>query len=90
MLKSDKTNEYVNTKMEVLDSDILTCFENRTDSITYVSDVKYTENGSRIFVFICKNFVNEEHSFVEAWEVIQDCSEYHFTCFIRPTFWRIC
>lgn len=73
MLKSDKTNDYVNTKMEVLASDILTCFGNRLESITYVSDMKYTQNGGKAFVSICKNFVGEEYSFVEAWEVMEYC-----------------
>lgn len=73
MLKSDKTNDYVNTKMEVLASDILACFGNRLESITYVSDVKYTQNGGKAFVSICKNFVEEEYSFVEAWETMEYC-----------------
>lgn len=73
MLKSDKTNDYVNTRMEVLASDILSCFKNRLENITYVSDIKYTQSGGRAFVSICKNFVGEEYSFVEAWEVMEYC-----------------
>lgn len=73
MLKSDKTNDYVNTKMEVLASDMLSCFQNRLESITYVGDIKYTQNGGKAFVSICKNFVEEKYSFIEAWEVIEYC-----------------
>lgn len=73
MLKSDKTSDYVNTKMEVLASDILSCFHNRLENITYVGDIKYTQNGRKAFVSICKNFVEEEYSFVEAWEVMEYC-----------------
>lgn len=74
MLKSDKTNDYVNTKMEILASDILACFSNRLESITYVSDIKYTKSGEKAFVSICKNFVEEKYSFVEAWEAMEYCS----------------
>ena len=72
LLKSDKTNEYVNTRMEVLASEILECFDNRLDSIVYLSDIKETARGTA-YVSICQNFVKEEHSFVEAWEVIEYC-----------------
>lgn len=72
LLKSDKTNEYVNTRMEVLASEILECFENRIDSIVYLSDIKETAGGTA-YVSICQNFVKEEHSFVEAWEVMEYC-----------------
>lgn len=70
MLKSDRTNDYVNTKMEILASDILTCFKNVVDSVIYVGDIKNTVDGIA-YVSICKNFVNEEYSFIEAWEVIE-------------------
>ena len=73
LLKSDKTNDYVNTKMEVAASDMLACFKNRLENITYVSDIKYTQNGGKAFVSICKNFVEESYSFVEAWEVMDYC-----------------
>lgn len=46
LLKSDKTNEYVNTRMEVLASEILECFDNRLDSIVYLSDIKETARGT--------------------------------------------
>ena len=55
--------------MEILASEILECFENGIESIVYLSDVKETASGTA-YVSICQNFVNEEHSFIEAWEVI--------------------
>lgn len=72
LLKSDKTSDYVNTKMEVLASEILECFDNKLESIEYVSDIKNTVDGTAV-VSICKNFIEEDYSFVEAWEVM----EYH-------------
>ena len=72
LLKSDKTKDCVNTKMEVLASEILECFENKIDSVTYVSDMKNMLDGEGQ-VSICKNFVGEEYSFVEAWEVMDYC-----------------
>lgn len=73
LLKSDKTNEYVNTRMEVLASEILECFDNKIETIPYVSDVKDTLGVGTAYVSICKNFVGEEYSFVEAWEVMDYC-----------------
>lgn len=70
LLKSDKTRDYVNTRMEVLASDILGCFKNKIDSVAYVSDMKNTPDGE-VIVSICRNFVGEEYSFVEAWEVME-------------------
>lgn len=70
LLKSDKTSDYVNTRMEVLASRILECFANRVDSISYVGDRKETSDGT-LYISICKNFVNERYSFVEAWEVME-------------------
>lgn len=72
LLKSDKTNEYVNTRMEVLASEVLDCFENRIESIVYLSDVKETAAGTA-YVSICQNFVGEQYSFIEAWEVMDYC-----------------
>lgn len=69
MLKSDRTNNYVNTKMEILASEILTCFDHIIDCIVYVGDIKETTEGTE-FISICQNFVGEEYSFVEAWEVM--------------------
>lgn len=70
ILKSDRTNNYVNTKMEILASDMLDCFENKVDCISYVGDIKETAEGTE-FVSISKNFIHEDYSFVEAWEVME-------------------
>lgn len=70
MLKSDRTSNHVNTKMEILASDMLDCFENVLDSIAYVGDIKETVEGVE-FISICKNFVEDDYSFVEAWEVME-------------------
>lgn len=72
LLKSDKTSDCVNTKMEVLASEILECFEDKIDCVTYVSDIKNMMDGEGQ-VSICKNFVGENYSFVEAWEVMDYC-----------------
>ncbi len=58
--------------MEVLASQVLECFENKIDSITYESDTKNMLDGEGQ-VSICKNFVGEEYSFVEAWEAMDYC-----------------
>ncbi len=70
LLKSDKNVDNINTKMEVLASDILGCFKNKIDCVAYVSDMKDTADGESL-VSICKNFVGEDLSFVEAWEVME-------------------
>ncbi len=70
LLKSDKTRDYVNTRMEVLASDILGCFKGRIGCVAYVSDIKNTGEGEAL-VSICRNFVEEKYSFVEAWEVME-------------------
>lgn len=72
LLKSDKTKDCVNTKMEVLASEILQCFDNTIESVVYVSDMKNMMDGEGQ-VSICKNFVGEDYSFVEAWEVMDYC-----------------
>ncbi len=70
ILKSDRTNDFVNTKMEILASEILNCFENIIECVDYVGDIKKTMDGTE-FISICKNFVDENYSFVEAWEVME-------------------
>lgn len=70
LLKSDRTNNYINTKMEILASDMLDCFDYVIESISYVGDIKTTSEGKE-FVSICKNFIEEQYSFVEAWEVME-------------------
>lgn len=51
LLKSDKTKDCVNTKMEVLASEILECFENKIDSVTYVSDMKNMLDGEDCLLY---------------------------------------
>lgn len=70
MLKSDRTNNFVNTKMEILASEILECFENTIESVAYAGDIKNTADGVA-FISICQNFIEEEYSFVEAWEFME-------------------
>lgn len=68
LLKSDRTNSFVNTKAEILSSRFLDC--------TDVPHVRY-ENGwyKDIFVSKCPNFVQDGMSFVEAHEVISYCRD---------------
>lgn len=68
LLKSDKTPNYVNTKMEVLSSKVLDCF-------TEVSHVKYEQflPMHDDYVSICENFTYGDYSFVEAYEVMEYC-----------------
>lgn len=70
MLKSDRTNNHINTRMEILASEILECFQNKINTIAYAGDVKNTVDGVA-FISICENFVEEEYSFVEAWEAME-------------------
>jgi hypothetical protein len=72
LLKSDKTKDSVNTRMEILASKIMECFENKIDCVEYEGDDKNMLDGMG-HVSICKNFVGEEYSFVEAWEVMDYC-----------------
>jgi hypothetical protein len=70
LLKSDKTSDFVNTRMEVLTSRILECFN--------VDYVKYTGqfmelNNKKLYVSKCKNFVTEKYDFVEAQEIYDYC-----------------
>lgn len=70
LLKSDRHSQNINTRMEVLASKILSCFSNKIDCIKYNGRFRQTKSG-RLFVDKCKNFVDESHSFVEAWELIE-------------------
>ncbi len=72
LLKSDKTKDCVNTNMEILASEILECFESTIKCVKYVMDTKLMMDGEGN-VSICKNFIDEEYSFVEAWEVMDYC-----------------
>ena len=73
LLKSDKTGNNINTRMEVLSSKVLDCFTGGIRHVEYVGRVRNTSNG-KLYVDKCKNFVGNSHSFVEAWEVIEYCN----------------
>lgn len=55
---------------EVLASKILDCFTNKVDCVGYTGRSRKTPYG-KLFVDKCRNFVGEQCSFVEAWEVLQ-------------------
>lgn len=63
LIKSDKTNDFIGPKMEVLASDILSCIHN-------INSVSYRLSKRKdIVVSICENFVKDGYSFVEAYEI---------------------
>lgn len=66
LLKSDKTNTSINTKMEVLASKVLDCFTN-------LEHIEYTMLNDSICK--CCNFVTEDVSFVEAKELMDYCHD---------------
>ena len=68
LLKSDNTANNINTRMEVLASQILDCFVNKIDCVSYSGRVRNTKQG-KLYVDKCQNFVTEEYSFVEAYEL---------------------
>ena len=76
LLKSDKTSDFVNTRMELLSSDLLDYF--------YVDGKKlrkvdyWNKNFNGLTVACCENFVGEEYSFVEARFVKQYCNKMGF------------
>lgn len=70
LLKSDKHSSNINTRMEVLASKMLGCFTNRINCVEYTGRLRNTKVG-KIYVDKCKNFVDETHSFVEAWELME-------------------
>lgn len=74
LLKSDKHNENINTRCEVLASHILDCFTN-IQHVQYSGRVRNTQTNKmeEKYVDKCKNFVGEDYSFVEAREVIDYC-----------------
>ena len=72
LLKSDRHENNINTRMEVLASKILSCFTNKIDCIEYTGGYRTFKEGN-LYVNKCKNFVRESHSFVEAWEVMEYC-----------------
>lgn len=79
LLKSDKHNENINTRCEVLASKILDCFTN-IPHVQYNGRIRTTRTNkmkesfvSKIYVDKCKNFVGEDYSFTEAREVMEYC-----------------
>lgn len=68
LLKSDKTVNNINTRMEVLASKILGCFINKIDYVSYTGRIRNIRD-EKLYVDKCKNFVGEEYSFVEAYEL---------------------
>jgi hypothetical protein len=70
LLKSDKTDTFINTRMEVLASQVLSCFN--IDSIEYTGQFMEL-NNKKLYVSKCKNFVTEDYDFVEAQEIYDYC-----------------
>ena len=68
LVKSDRTKEFVNTKMEILASEILDCLKN-------VSHVKYwgERRNENLFICVCENYCTEDLSTVHASEVMEYC-----------------
>lgn len=71
LLKSDKHEGNINTRCEVLASKVLDCFTN-VEHVQYSGRVRNTKSG-KMYVDKCKNFVDEQRSFVEAREVMEYC-----------------
>lgn len=68
LLKSDKTNTFVNTQAELLSSQILDC--------TDIPHVQYEEGKYKeMLVSKCPNFVPDGMSFIEAHEVMSYCRD---------------
>ena len=82
LLKTDSTADFVNTKMEVLASKILSCFN--IDYVEYTGRMRKTPIG-KAYVDKCKNFVTEDFSFVDASEVAVYCNrlgrDFETVCF---------
>ena len=70
LLKTDVTQDFVNTRMEVLASKILSCF--KINYVEYYGRMRHTDSGY-VYVDKCKNFITEDVSFVEAFEVMEYC-----------------
>lgn len=71
LLKTDKLiGSNVNTRMEVLASKMLRCFN--IDSVEYTGRLRNTTNG-KVYVNKSECYVTEEYSYVEAWELMEYC-----------------
>lgn len=75
LLKSDRMPDNINTRMEVLASKILSCFQTKVDTVEYTGRVRNTKVG-KLYVSKCKNFVTDDYSFVEAWEIMEYCRQF--------------
>lgn len=74
LLKSDNFQDNISTRMEVLASKILSCFQTNIAKVEYTGRLRNTKVG-KLYVSKCKNFVTDEYAFVEAWEVIEYCRQ---------------
>lgn len=76
LLKSDNFQNNISTRMEVLASKILECFDTNLSVVEYTGRVRNTKVG-KLYVSKCKNFITDDYSFVEAWEIIEYCNTYN-------------
>lgn len=76
LLKSDNFQNNISTRMEVLASKILDCFDTDLSIVSYTGRVRNTKVG-KLYVSKCKNFITDDYSFVEAWEIIEYCSTHN-------------
>lgn len=75
LIKSDRNNDFVNTKMEVLASEILEC-TNYDNFVKYTGRYRNTKSG-KLYVDKCKSFIEDETLyFTEAWEVKDYCERH--------------
>lgn len=72
LLKSDNFQDNISTRMEVLASKILSCFQTNIATVEYTGRLRNTKVG-KLYVSKCKNFVTDDYAFVEAWEVLEYC-----------------
>lgn len=70
LLKSDRSANNISTRMEVLASNILDCIHGGIEHVKYTGRVRSTSVGT-LYVSKCENFVREDTSFVEAWEIME-------------------
>lgn len=76
LLKSDNFQNNISTRMEVLASKILDCLSTNLSIVEYTGRVRNTKVG-KLYVSKCKNFITDDYSFVEAWEIIEYCNTYN-------------
>lgn len=71
LVKSDRTKEFINTKMEILASEILDCFENVNHVIYWGEERCLPE---LLYLCVCENYCGEDLSTVHASEVMEYCN----------------